>query len=67
MLEKQDSSPASMDPVGAALPESGAARAATNTIDETLYLNSVPGMAETIIEGMGTSLSECRDGDGQAW
>ena len=28
-------------------------------IEETLYLSSIPGMAESIIEGMATPLSEC--------
>jgi hypothetical protein len=30
-----------------------------NAIQETLYLISIPGMAETIITGMNTRLSEC--------
>ena len=30
-----------------------------NSINETLYLVSVPGMRESIIEGMETSLEEC--------
>lgn len=28
-------------------------------IEETLYLNSVPGMTESILEGMATPVSEC--------
>ena len=31
---------------------------------ETLYLQSIPGMAESIIEGMATPLSECLDSVG---
>ena len=30
-----------------------------NAINETLYLVSIPGMRESIIEGMETSLEEC--------
>ena len=30
-----------------------------NSINETLYLVSVPGMRESIIEGMETPLEEC--------
>ena len=30
-----------------------------NSIQETLYLNSIPGMAESIQEGRGTPLAEC--------
>lgn len=30
-----------------------------NAINETLYLMSVPGMRESIIEGMATDISEC--------
>lgn len=30
-----------------------------NAIQETLYLNSIPGMAESIIESGKESLSEC--------
>ena len=30
-----------------------------NAIDETLYLLSVPGMRESIREGMATGLDEC--------
>ena len=29
------------------------------SIQETLYLQSIPGMRESIIEGMATPLSEC--------
>lgn len=32
-----------------------------SAIEETLYLTSIPGMAETIVEGMNTPLSECLD------
>ena len=30
-----------------------------NAINETLYLTSIPGMRESIIEGMQTSAEEC--------
>ena len=30
-----------------------------NAIQETLYLLSVPGMRESIVEGMDTALDEC--------
>ena len=30
-----------------------------NAINETLYLVSIPGMRESIIEGMNASLEEC--------
>jgi antitoxin YefM len=30
-----------------------------NAINETLYLLSVPGMRESIIEGMATDIDEC--------
>ena len=29
------------------------------SIQETLYLQSIPGMRETIVEGMATPLSDC--------
>lgn len=32
-----------------------------NAIQETLYLTSIPGMRESIIEGMKTPLSDCTD------
>lgn len=32
-----------------------------NSLMETLYLNSSPGMKETLSEGMKTSLEECDD------
>lgn len=38
-----------------------------NAIQETLYLNSVPNMAETIIEGMSSSVDECLDEDEVNW
>ncbi len=28
-------------------------------IEETLYLSSIPGMSESIIEGIKTSIDEC--------
>lgn len=30
-----------------------------NSIQETLYLTSIPGMRESIIEGMNTPVEEC--------
>jgi hypothetical protein len=30
-------------------------------IEETLYLLSIPGMKESILEGMNTPLEECSD------
>lgn len=30
-----------------------------NSLMETLYLSSIPGMKETIAEGLNTALSEC--------
>lgn len=33
-----------------------------NSIQETLYLLSIPGMRESIREGMRTPLDECSDG-----
>lgn len=30
-----------------------------NAIQETVYLNSIPGMAESIQEGMNTPIEEC--------
>lgn len=38
-----------------------------SAIEETLYLTSIPGMADLIIEGMNTPLSECCDEDDQEW
>lgn len=32
-----------------------------NAIKETIYLNSVPGMPESIVEGMNTSIEECSE------
>ena len=36
-------------------------------IEETLYLNSIPGMAELIIEGMNTPLSDCIAEEDSEW
>ena len=38
-----------------------------NAIQETLYLNSVPNMTETIIDGMNTSVDECLNEDEVDW
>jgi antitoxin YefM len=32
-----------------------------NAIEETLYLESIPGMRESIIEGLQTPLEECSE------
>lgn len=34
-----------------------------NAIQETIYLNSVPGMAESLRNGMNTPLAECLSED----
>jgi antitoxin YefM len=36
-------------------------------IEETLYLMSIPGMAESIIEGGNTDISECLDESEVDW
>ncbi|NJL51607.1 MAG: type II toxin-antitoxin system Phd/YefM family antitoxin [Hydrococcus sp. SU_1_0] len=36
-------------------------------IQETLYLQSIPGMQQSIIEGMATPLSECVSEDKLEW
>ena len=38
-----------------------------NAIEETLYLMSVPGMTESIIEGGNTDISECLDESEVEW
>ena len=38
-----------------------------NNLVETLYLGSVTGMKETIIEGLNTPLSECLGEDEVSW
>lgn len=37
------------------------------SIQETLYLQSIPGMQESIIEGMATPVSECVSEDELEW
>lgn len=37
------------------------------SIEETLYLNSIPGVADSIVEGMNAPLSECRNEDELEW
>lgn len=37
------------------------------SIQETLYLQSIPGMQQSIIEGMSTPLSECVSEDELEW
>ena len=38
-----------------------------DSIQETLYLQSIPGMRESIIEGMNTPLSECVSEEELEW
>lgn len=38
-----------------------------NAIQETLYLNSIPGVAESIIAGGNTSLEDCVAEDEVGW
>ena len=38
-----------------------------NGLMETLYLNSIPGMKEKIIEGMNTPLDECISDNEVEW
>lgn len=38
-----------------------------NAIQETLYLNSVPGLSESIIKGGNTPLNECLPEDEVEW
>lgn len=38
-----------------------------NAIQETLYLNSIPGMTESIIAGGKTSLDDCLSEDEVEW
>lgn len=38
-----------------------------SAIEETLYLNSIPGMAESIMAGGAEPLSECVGEDGLEW
>lgn len=38
-----------------------------SAIEETLYLNSIPGMANIIVEGLNTPISECIAEDNQEW
>lgn len=38
-----------------------------NAIQETLYLNSIPGVADSIVEGGRTPLEECMPEDEVTW
>lgn len=38
-----------------------------NAIQETLYLNSIEGMAESIIDGANTSIEDCISEDMVEW
>ncbi|MGK7937428.1 MAG: type II toxin-antitoxin system Phd/YefM family antitoxin [Xenococcaceae cyanobacterium] len=37
------------------------------SIQETLYLQSIPGMRESIVEGMATPLSDCASEEELEW
>lgn len=37
------------------------------SIQETLYLQSIPGMRETIVEGMATPIEDCVSEDELEW
>lgn len=36
-------------------------------IEETLHLSSIPGMAQSIVEGLATSVDDCVGEDDLAW
>lgn len=38
-----------------------------NAVQETLYLLSIPGMREALIEGMNTPLEDCINRDALDW
>lgn len=38
-----------------------------NSLQETLYLQSIPGMKDSIVEGMATPLSECISEEDLEW
>ncbi len=38
-----------------------------HAIEETLHLNSIPGMAESLVSGMAEPLSECVGEDDLEW
>lgn len=38
-----------------------------NAIQETLYLNSVTGLADSIIDGMNTDINDCIDENKVEW
>ena len=38
-----------------------------NTIQETIYLNSIPGMVESIKEGMDTAIENCVPEEDVEW
>lgn len=38
-----------------------------SAIEESLYLNSIPGMADIITEGLNAPISECIAEDDQEW
>ena len=38
-----------------------------NAIQETMYLNSVPGMTESLIKGKNTPLADCLSEDEVEW
>lgn len=38
-----------------------------SAIEETLYINGIPGMAESIVDGMKTPISDCFSEDELEW
>lgn len=38
-----------------------------NAIQETIYLNSIPGIVESIKEGMDTAIEDCVPEEGVEW
>ena len=38
-----------------------------NAIQETVYLNAIPGMVESIKEGMDTAIEDCVPEEGVEW
>ena len=38
-----------------------------NAIQETIYLNSIPGMVESIKEGMDTTIEDCASEEDVEW
>jgi PHD/YefM family antitoxin component YafN of YafNO toxin-antitoxin module len=38
-----------------------------NALQETLYISSVPGLRDTIVEGMNTPIEDCIDEKSVGW